>query len=251
MEARVRSVPPGIVAGLAGGFALVVLLAAADGLGPIGWLAGVAAVAAINVLLARALSRRGIPSLRLPNQITLTRATLAGAAAALVADGMLHSSHATSLVAIATVALVLDAIDGIVARRTNGVTELGARFDMEVDAFLIFVLSVFVSRTTGPWVLAIGAARYAYVLAGWVLPRLRAAVPPRYWRKVVAAIQGIVLTTAASAVLPVVMTDVVVALALALLAESFGRDIWWQWRQVRPAAQPRIEAKQLALAGSR
>jgi phosphatidylglycerophosphate synthase len=251
MEARVRSVPPGILAGLAGGFGLVVLVAAADGLGPVGWLAGLGAVVAINVLLARALRHRRLVSLELPNRITLTRATLVGAAAALVADGMPHTTHASVLVAIATVALVLDAVDGHVARRTGRVTELGARFDMEVDAFLILVLSAFVCRTTGLWVLAIGAARYAYVVAGWLLPRLRVPAPPRYWRKVVAAIQGVVLTTVAAAVLPAVLNDIVAAIALALLAESFGRDIRWQLRRARLATQPRIEAKHLALAGSR
>ena len=246
-----RSITPGMVAGLAGGFALVALLALGAGLGPVGWLAGLGAVVAINVLLARAMRRRRIVSLELPNRITLTRATLAGAAAALVADGIPRTAHATLLVAVATVALVLDALDGIVARRIGAVTELGARFDMEVDAFLIFVLSVFAARTIGPWVLAIGLARYAYVVAGWVLPRLRVPVPARYWRKVVAAIQGVVLTVAAATVLPAVLNDIAVAVSLALLAESFGRDVWWQWRQERPAAHPRIDAKHLALAGSR
>ena len=73
---------------------------------------------------------------------------------------------------------------------------------MEVDAFLILVLSVYVARSVGPWVLAIGVARYAFVVAGWLLPWLREPLPPRYWRKVVAAIQGIVLTVAAADVLP-------------------------------------------------
>ena len=64
---------------------------------------------------------------------------------------------------------------------------------MEVDAWLILVLSVYVAPMVGGWVLAIGLARYAYVAAGWLLPWLRGPVPPRYWRKVVAAIQGVTL----------------------------------------------------------
>ena len=55
---------------------------------------------------------------------------------------------------------------------------LGARFDMEVDAFLILVLSVYVGRTIGAWVLAIGVARYAFVaarVAGPVAARAAAA----------------------------------------------------------------------------
>ena len=91
------------------------------------------------------------------------------------------------LVALTAVALVLDAVDGWVARRTETASALGARFDMEVDAFLILVLSVYVARSAGAWVLAIGAARYAFVAAGWLLPWLRGSPPPRYWCKVVAA----------------------------------------------------------------
>ena len=49
------------------------------------------------------------------------------------------------LVGLTAVALALDGVDGRVARRTETVTAVGARFDMEVDAFLILVLSVYVA----------------------------------------------------------------------------------------------------------
>ena len=126
---------------------------------------------------------------------------------------------------LAVVALVLDAVDGWVARRTGTASALGAQFDGEVDAFLILVLSVYVARSAGAWVLAIGAARYAFLAAGWLLPWMRAPLPPRYWRKVVAATQGIVLTVAAADVLPLALTQAALLVALALLAESFGRDV--------------------------
>ncbi len=135
---------------------------------------------------------------------------------------------------LAVVALVLDAVDGEVARRTGGVTALGARFDMEVDAFLILVLSVQVARSIGVWVLLIGLARYAFVVAYRVLPWLREPTPPRYWCKTVAAIQGITLTAAVAAVLPLALMQLVLVVALVLLAESFGRDIVWLWRQHGP-----------------
>ena len=134
------------------------------------------------------------------------------------------------LVAIAIVALVLDAVDGQVARRTGTASGLGARFDMEVDAFLILVLSVYVARPMGAWVLAIGAMRYAFVVLSWALPWLRGPVPPRFWRKVVAATQGVVLVFAAADVLPAPLMVAALAAALALLVESFGRDIVWLWR---------------------
>ncbi len=58
---------------------------------------------------------------------------------------------------------------------------------------------------------------------------MREPLPPRYWRKVVAATQGIVLTIAAADVLPPALTQAILVAALALLAESFGRDVWWLW----------------------
>ena len=121
---------------------------------------------------------------------------------------------------------MLDAVDGWVARRTR-TSKFGALFDGEADAFLILVLSVYVAPLVGWWVLAIGAARYAFAVAGWGLPWLRGQLPPRYWRKVVAAAQGIVLTFAAAEVLPRALTQVALVGALVLLAESFGRDVWW------------------------
>src|SRR5204863_9226226 len=141
----------------------------------------------------------------------------------------------------------LDAVDGWVARRTR-TTEFGAHFDAETDAFLILVLSVYVSRSAGAWVLAIGAARYAFLAAQGPLPWMRAPLPPRYWRKVVAAVQGIVLTVAAAEVLPPALMNAALVVALALLAESFGRDVWWLRRhRDRPAAVPAVALTLLAL----
>ena len=114
-------------------------------------------------------------------------------------------------------------------------TAFGARFDGEADAFLLLVLSVHVAGSYGRWVLAIGAARYAFGAAGWAWPWLRATLPPRYWRKVVAAVQGVVLIVAAAGVLHTAWAYAALGAALALLTESFGRDVVWAWRYRAPA----------------
>jgi len=132
--------------------------------------------------------------------------------------------------ALVVVALALDWVDGQVARRTGTASAFGARFDMETDAFLILVLSVYAADDIGWWVLLIGAARYLLWLAERVLPWLRRPVPPRYWRKVVAAVQGVVLAVAVSGLLPSGWSAGLLVGALVLLAESFGRDVWWLWR---------------------
>src|SRR5215467_7842894 len=111
----------GPLAGLGGTLLLLAALARTVGLGGAGWLVGLASGLTLNVALARALRRD--PSARLgpAGWVTVIRATL---------------------VTLASVALVLDFVDGWLARRTATESALGARLDGEVDAFLILALSV-------------------------------------------------------------------------------------------------------------
>ena len=210
--------------------ALLGVVSATAGLGVAGWIAGLATGSAAAALIVAARMRSDQPAIFPADWVTLTRAVLIAGVAGLVADSFGRPVSITALVTLSTVALVLDAVDGQVARRTGTATPLGARIDGEVDAFLILLLSITVSQDYGGWVLAIGAARYALLLAGWLIPWLAAPLPPRYWRKVVAAVQGIVLTVAASGLLDRLAGMIAVAAALLLLAESFGRDVIWLYR---------------------
>jgi phosphatidylglycerophosphate synthase len=225
----------GLAVGLIAQLVLLTVLSATVGIGWTGWLVGAFYGVVLNALLARGLAAAGQAALGPANRITLLRATLVGGVAALTAGSLPHTTRLRVLVVLAAVALVLDAVDGQVARRTGSASKLGARFDMEVDAFLILVLSVYAGRHVGWWVLAIGAARYACFVAGRVWSWLREPVPPRFWCKVVAAIQGVVLTVAAADVLPRWATVSALAIALVLLGESFGREAWWL-AQHRPRA---------------
>jgi phosphatidylglycerophosphate synthase len=219
---------------------LLALLGTAIGMGPAGWLTGLAFAIATWAVLSRALHRSRLRSFGPANRVTLGRATLVGAVTALVADSFESSPPVTLFVGLTAVALILDGVDGKVARRTGTSTPLGARFDMEVDAFLILVLSVYVSMALGPWVLLIGAMRYAFVAAARALPWLNAPLPPSTARKTVAALQGILLLVAASALLPYTATFAVAAIALVLLVWSFGRDILWLWRTSRRSRTSRM-----------
>jgi phosphatidylglycerophosphate synthase len=215
----------------AAGAALLAVLAGTAGLGPAGVAAGLACLLATGVLLARGLAAAGRRDLGPADRITLVRAGLVAGVAALVVDSIGRPVSVVALTGLAAGALVLDAVDGQVARRRQACSELGARFDMEVDAFLILLLSGYAAHRFGGWVLAIGLARYGYLVAGWLLPWLREPVPPRYWYKVVAAIQGIVLTVAASGLLPRPILVAALVVALLLLAESFGHQVGWLARR--------------------
>lgn len=225
---------------------LLALLGTAIGMGPAGWLTGLAFAIATWAVLSRALHRTRPRSFGPANRVTLGRATLVGAVTALVADSFESSPPVTLFVGLTAVALILDGVDGKVARATGTSTPLGARFDMEVDAFLILVLSVYVSMSLGPWVLLIGAMRYGFVAAARALPWLNAPLPPSTARKTVAALQGVLLLLAASSLLPHVATFAVVATALGLLVWSFGRDILWLWRTWRSQEAEVVEAARVA-----
>ncbi|MEU3979047.1 CDP-alcohol phosphatidyltransferase family protein [Streptomyces sp. NPDC026672] len=220
---------------------LLVLLGTAIGLGPAGWLTGLAFAFATWAVLSWALHRARPRSFGPANRVTLGRATLVGGVTALVADSFESAPPVTVLVALTAVALVLDGVDGKVARRTGTSTALGARFDMEVDAFLILVLSVYVSMQLGVWVLLIGLMRYAFVAAARVAPWLNAPLPPSFARKTVAAVQGICLLLAASELLPPLANLAVVLLSLTSLVWSFGRDVIWLYRTSRVTVPDTME----------
>jgi phosphatidylglycerophosphate synthase len=226
---------------LIAGLAATVGLSGA-GLSPAGWAVGVTCGVITNAALAVGRLYYRADRLTRADWVTLARAAVAFGVAALVADSFGQPVPVTTLASLAALALVLDAVDGYVARRTRTTAKLGAKFDGEVDAFLILVLSVYVARSAGAWVLAIGTARYAFLAAGWPLRWMRASLPPRFWRKVVAATQGIVLTVAAAGVAPPAVTTAALVVALVLLSESFGRDVLWLWRN-RVATNPPIAAK--------
>lgn len=211
-------------AGAAGQVALLTLLTAFAGLGPVGTLAGLVYGAGLWALLGAAAHRAGVRSLGPADLVTLARAALVGGVTALVVHG---APPVPVLVGLASVALLLDAVDGRVARHTGTVSALGARFDMEVDAFLVLVLSVHVATQHGPWVLLIGLMRYVFVAASWAVPWLRGSLPTRVSAKVVAAAQGVVLVAAAAGIAP----PWVVGVALALLVWSFGRSVGWLWQR--------------------
>ena len=168
------------------------------------------------------------PGLGAANQITLVRATLVMPVAALMLQPAPPSGAALWwIVAISAVALALDGLDGLVARRRGQSTGFGARFDMELDAFLMLVLSVLVWRTgrVDAWVLLIGALRYLFVAAGRLWPLLTADLPASLRRKTVCVVQGVTLIVCLAPIVPPELATRTTAGALALLVYSFAADV--------------------------
>jgi uncharacterized protein (TIRG00374 family) len=71
------------------------------------------------------------------------------------------------LAGVALASLLLDLVDGWLARRAGLSSEFGALFDMETDALFVLTLALvlFSRGVAGPWVIVAGLWRYLYVLA--------------------------------------------------------------------------------------
>lgn len=167
------------------------------------------------------------------NGITFFRASLIAFVAAFAAEPPAAGATAWWIAAgIAGIALLLDGVDGWVARRTDRATAFGARFDMEIDALAALVLCVVLWRAgfAGGWVLLIGGMRYIFVAAGWLLPWMRRPLPPRQRRRTVCAAQGFLLVASLVPALPTTAPAVLAAAALAATAASFLIDTAWLFR---------------------
>jgi phosphatidylglycerophosphate synthase len=166
------------------------------------------------------------------NTMTLVRAALVAVLLGFVGAGA-EAELAWYAVGIATLAGSLDALDGYLARRLGTASAFGARFDLEVDAALVMVLSVLVWQLdqAGPWVLLVGLMRYLFALAGVARPWLRAPLPPSVRRQGVCVVQVVALTVCLAPVVPVLWSSALAALALAALAGSFLLDVHWLARE--------------------
>lgn len=202
------------------------------------------------------LLRAHLPTGRLgpANRVTLGRGILALPLPALALHPeALAGPGAWLPSALAAAVLLLDGVDGWLARRTGSSSPFGARFDMELDALVLLALSLLVWRAdlAGPWVLLIGAMRYAFVVAGWLVPSLRAPLPPSFRRKAACVIPGMVLTAVLVPGFPPGPARGAVAMALLVLAGSFLADVVWLLRRrhkglapdLRAATMPRSQAR--------
>jgi phosphatidylglycerophosphate synthase/uncharacterized membrane protein YbhN (UPF0104 family) len=141
------------------------LLAAAVGYPPLlGFVAGFCCF----ILVARGQGtwtprgRFGIPNL-------ITTARLLMTMALLFAYGRNPGWH---LAVVAALVLLLDAVDGWVARRTGQSSAFGASYDVEADALLVMTIAMllYTRGVAGIWVLLAGLLRYLYVLAPALIP---------------------------------------------------------------------------------
>lgn len=207
---------------------LAALLLLALGAGWLALMAGLTLYVMITAVLVHQRRRHAAP-FGAASQVTLARSGLVALLAGALLEPVLYQELAWWLAGLALTALILDGVDGWLARRRSESSDFGARFDMEVDAALILVLclGLIAADQVGVWVLAIGLMRYALVAAAWVWPWLKVPLLPSFRRKLVCVWQVAALLICITPLIgPVLATPILVS-ALALLAWSFWIDVAW------------------------
>ncbi len=181
----------------------------------------------IAATLAAAYMARAYTSaqLGLCNLVTLVRLVII---CALVAP-LLATGSTTMIISLAILALVLDGLDGWLARRLGHVSAFGARFDMEVDsAFgLVLAFNAWAAATVGPLVLLLGLPRYLFVAAALVWPWINRPLPERFGRKLVCVLQIAALIALQLPFLAGAPATILLGATLAAQTWSFGRDLLW------------------------
>jgi phosphatidylglycerophosphate synthase len=183
-----------------------------------------------GAVTAAAFMRRHYPHAEVGvcNLVTLGRLLLTSALLApLAAPGAVWG-----IVAVASLALTLDGVDGWLARREARESTFGARFDMEVDAALgmVLALNAWVAGIGGPAVLLLGLPRYLFAAAAWPWPWLHRPLPDRFGRKVVCVTQIVALIVLQLPALSGIPAAAIITVALLALGWSFGRDVLWLYR---------------------
>jgi len=185
----------------------------------------------LGMAMVIAIARDGRP-LTPADRVTLGRGVLVMLLVGLLAAAGDLAADPSVVFALALVAVLLDGVDGLVARRLDCATEAGGRFDMELDAFLLLVLCLWLLllERAGAWVLLIGLWRYAFVAAGWGVAALKRPLPPSQRRRVICAVQGLGLAGCLIPGLPALWSSLIAAGLLILVSYSFVTDIAASWR---------------------
>ena len=172
------------------------------------------------------------------NGVTLMRATGVALLAGLIGlEG--DDTLAWLELLLALTMLLLDGIDGWLARRFNSASLFGARFDMEVDALFILVLALLVwqfDKAPG-WILLAGLWRYGFIVVGQLYPKLAAPLPPSKRRQTGCVVQIVALLICLNPWLPNTVTAPLALIALLFLSTSFIIDIHYLVTRIEnPAA---------------
>jgi phosphatidylglycerophosphate synthase len=166
------------------------------------------------------------------NQITAFRVAIVSLVAALLGEHV-SGQWSIAIVAAALLVTLLDGLDGRAARQAGMTSRFGARFDMEIDALFVMILSMlaWTMGKAGAWILLAGLLRYLYIGAMWLFPRMRSPEPPSLRRKAICVVQIVGLSVITFPMFVPPVSAWICAALLLTLVYSFGVDALWHWRR--------------------
>ncbi|SDK25822.1 CDP-alcohol phosphatidyltransferase family protein [Natronorubrum texcoconense] len=206
-----------------------------------GFLTAVGLVAVLESTLFLVVGERRHHPVTLATWVTVVRGAAVAVLAGFVVAGPPAGTGIVSWVpaALFAVAAALDAIDGVLARATDSVTDLGARLDVEIDALVVLVGTIVavVDGALPSVFLAVGAARYLFVAGQWWRThrgRPVSALPPNRFRRPLGALAMLAIWLA---LVPVLAETVMRAVAIAV-AVPFLANFCWDWLAVSERIEP-------------
>ena len=205
--------------------------------GPVPLIATLTLWAVMSALIFRGLKYHRFSVFGMANTVTTVRAAGTALLAGLVPVAnelaqMPLSSENTLLWGLSLwvlFLLALDGVDGFLARRSGLSSSFGARFDMEIDALLALVITLFLWQygKAGIWVLGLGLMRYGFIVASFFAAPLRGDLFPSFRRKLICVVQLGALCLMLSPLSGSLSGTALGFIAMIALAGSFVRDIVW------------------------
>jgi phosphatidylglycerophosphate synthase len=165
------------------------------------------------------------------NRVTMGRSILVGFVAAFLGSPG-TTEQATWASSVAFIALLLDGLDGSIARRTSSQSSYGAQFDMELDSLMMLILCglAWTWDRAGMWVLFCGLARYGWMATALLTPWFRRPLNDSFRRKTACVIGVLGLIGAIGPWTSTTAPTMLAIIATATLAVSFGIDALWLFR---------------------
>lgn len=127
-----------------------------------------------------------------------------------------------------TSAVLLDVLDGYLARKYKQSSDFGLYFDMETDAFFVALTSLILYKKgmIDAWILFPGYLRYLYMIVWKIIPREQQKEPKRRYASVIAGIFFVALLL--PFLLPEQLYQWPLRISGALIIASFSFSFWYQ-----------------------
>ena len=134
---------------------------------------------------------------------------------------------------LAFIALILDGVDGLIARRYKESDSFGISFDQEADnlMLLILCLSIYLNKDIGVEIFLIPIYRYIFILSMYRFLWLKRELPESFTRKFVCIFTSILLIISHISYLDEYIIINIVFFALFIITFSFAKDIIWLYRK--------------------